>query len=67
MRVFYKTILEWNPNVKPKYGIVDFDTTEIISMEAVFPEKDIFLCDFYREQSWNRWTLNSFAMETDFI
>ena len=34
--------------------MVDFDTAKIISMEAVFPETDIFLCDFHREQSWNR-------------
>ena len=46
MRVFYKIILEWNPNFEPKYGMVDFDTAEIISMEAVFPEIDIFCVIF---------------------
>ena len=39
-----------NPNVKPRYGMVDFDTAETINMEAVFPEIDISLCDFHREQ-----------------
>ena len=41
----YKTTLEWNTNVKPKYGTVDFDSAEI-SMEAAFPEKDIFCVIF---------------------
>ena len=33
-------------NVKPRYGIVDFDTPEIVSMESVSPEIDIFCAIF---------------------
>ena len=27
---------EWNPNVSPKYGKVDFDSDEILSLETIF-------------------------------
>ena len=46
----------WNPDVNPKYGMVDFDTGEILSLETIFPGITVFLCDFHREQSWGRWT-----------
>ena len=65
MRVFYKIILEGNPNVKPSYGMVDFDTAEIISMEAVFPEIEIFLCDFHSHGTGEHFKL--FCNVTDFI
>ena len=38
----------------PKYGMVDFDSAEIIALEEVFTNIDIVLCDFHREQSWTR-------------
>ena len=44
----------WNPDIKPKYGMVDFDGAEIISMERVFEDVKVFICDFHREQAWNR-------------
>ena len=49
------TIKDWNPDVNPKYGMIDFDTGEILSLESVFPSIQVFLCDFHREQSWTRW------------
>ena len=45
----------WNPDVNPKYGMVDFDTGEILSLETIFEGIIVFLCDFHREQSWGRW------------
>lgn len=48
-------IKEWNPEVVPKYGMIDFDTGEILALETVFPGIKLFLCDFHREQSWTRW------------
>ena len=49
------TVKVWNPSVKPKYGMIDFDTGELLALEGVFPGIIVFLCDFHREQSWTRW------------
>lgn len=38
-------ILEWNPECL-KYAIVDYDNAEITSLEEVFPDIQVFLCDF---------------------
>ena len=48
-------IKEWNPDVTPKYAMVDFDSGEILSLETIFPSILIFLCDFHQEQSCHRW------------
>ena len=38
--VYYKIISEWNPNIKPSYGmVVDFNTAKI--METILPEIEI--------------------------
>ena len=34
----------------PKYGMVDFDSAEILALEEVFANIDLFQCDFHREQ-----------------
>ena len=47
-------LLGWNPLAMPKYGMVDYDVAEIAALEAVFPDIKVYLCDFYREQSWSR-------------
>ena len=44
--------LDWNPNVSPKYGMVDFDSGEVLSVEIIFPGIQVFLCVFHREQPW---------------
>ena len=46
--------LEWNPEINPKYAMVDYDIAEILSLEDVFPGIGVLLCDFHREQPWNR-------------
>ena len=51
-------IKEWNPDVSPKYAMVDFDAGEILSLETIFPDIKVFLCDFHREQAWHRWVTN---------
>ena len=45
----------WNPSVSPKYAFVDFDERKITFLETVYPKINVFLCDFHREQAWNRW------------
>ena len=49
------TIKMWNPEVLPKYAFVDFDEREIVSLESIYPNIEVYLCDFHREQAWNRW------------
>ena len=49
------TVKKWNPKVTPKYAFVDFDEREITALESVYPNAKVFLCDFHREQAWNRW------------
>lgn len=62
MNKFYFIILEWNPEIQPKYGMVDFDIAEINSLEFVFPGIKVFLCDFHREQAWHRYLNASFKI-----
>ena len=46
----------WNLDISQKYGLVDFNTTgEILGLGKVFDGIEIILCDFHREQSWQRW------------
>ena len=49
------TIKIWNPEVLPKYAFVDFDERKIVSLEPIYPNIEVYLCDFHREQAWNRW------------
>ncbi len=37
-----QTVKSWNPDITPKYGMVDFSTEEIDALEATFP--GTFLC-----------------------
>ena len=47
-------LLAWNPDVCPKYTMVDYDNAEIANLEEVFPDIQVFLSDFHRERSWHR-------------
>ena len=47
-------LLGWNPLAMPKYGMIDYDITEIAALEAVFPNVKVYLRDSHREQSWSR-------------
>ena len=49
------TMKMWNPEVLPNYAFVDFDEREIVLLESTYPNIEVYLCDFHREQAWNRW------------
>ena len=46
---------EWNPEWCPNYFMTDFSEAEIQALESSFPSSTIYLCDFHREQAWERW------------
>ena len=45
----------WNPNWNPPFFIVDYSEAELGAIEEVFPSTKVYLCDFHREQAWERW------------
>ena len=52
-------IRDWNPKVTPKFGMVDFDEKEINALEELFPDIEVFIYSFHREQAWTRRTNKS--------
>lgn len=48
-------VSDWNSSWNPEYWLTDFDQREISSLEKVFPDTFVLLCDFHREQAWQRW------------
>ncbi|XP_033729820.1 uncharacterized protein LOC117319020 [Pecten maximus] len=48
-------IAGWNPKWKPMHFITDNDQREIGAIENCFPECLVYICDFHREQAWDRW------------
>lgn len=46
---------QWNPNWNPRYFMSDYSEAELMALENVFPNTTIYLCDFHREQAWDRW------------
>ncbi|KAK3106823.1 hypothetical protein FSP39_000615 [Pinctada imbricata] len=46
---------DWNPQWKPRFFMCDYADEEISSLERVFPDSKVYLCDFHREQAWERW------------
>ena len=59
----------WNPNWCPAYFMSDYSEAELVALEEVFPATTVYLCDFHREQAWDRWAkghkhgLNQFEAE----
>ncbi|WAR16479.1 CARTF-like protein [Mya arenaria] len=45
----------WNPSWNPTYFMTDYDRNEINAIENTFPGCFTYLCDFHREQAWQRW------------
>ena len=45
----------WNQEWKPKYFIVDYSEAEMQATEESFLETKVYICDFHREQAWERW------------
>ena len=35
--------------------MIDFDEREIKAIEEIFPDSETYICDFHREQAWERW------------
>lgn len=50
-----KIFKQWCPEMNPKYWIVDCSVTEMNAITVAFPEAHIAICDFHREQAWERW------------
>ena len=48
-------IKSWNPTWKPKYFMIDYSMAEINAIESEFPDVAVYICDFHREQAWQRW------------
>ena len=45
----------WNPSWKPNFFMLDYSEAEIAAIEGDFPGIQTYLCDFHREQCWERW------------
>ena len=50
-----QVLKSWNPDWKPPYFMTDYCDAEIAAIESTFKECKVFLCDFHREQAWERW------------
>ena len=50
--MYMNYLLGWNILVMLKYGMVDYNITEIAALEAVLTGIKVYLCDFHIEQSW---------------
>lgn len=46
---------KWNASWKPQYFMVDYCEAEITALENTFVGCCVYICDFHREQSWERW------------
>nr|XP_047137883.1 uncharacterized protein LOC124814333 [Hydra vulgaris] len=44
-----------NPNLSPKFCMTDYCNEEIDALEETFPDCKVLVCDFHREQAWERW------------
>ena len=49
----------WNPGWHPKYFMSDYSEAEHDALEKSFPGVKVYLCDFHREQCWERWVRDS--------
>ncbi|KAG7170877.1 Calcium-responsive transcription factor-like 1, partial [Homarus americanus] len=50
---------EWNPKWKPSVFMSDFSRVEMVAVEQTFDNVKVLLCDYQREQAWERWALNA--------
>lgn len=50
-----EVVREWNPDWSPHLFMTDNCSQEIQAIENLFPECKVLLCDFHREQAWERW------------
>ena len=45
----------WNPDWEPQFYLTDYSDTEISAVNKLFPNTQVYLCEFHREQAWERW------------
>ena len=50
-----RLLASWNPDWQPPYFMTDYSEAEMGAISAVFPNCKTYLCDFHREQCWERW------------
>ena len=48
-------IKQWNPKWSPPFFMTDYSDAEQLAVNTVFPDCTVYLCDFHREQCWERW------------
>ena len=48
-------IRQWNPDWSPPFFMSDYSEAEHLAITLVFPQFTVYLCDFHREQAWERW------------
>ena len=48
-------IKHWNPEWSPPFFMTDYSEAEQLAINTVFPDSVVYLCDFHREQAWERW------------
>ena len=48
-------ISRWNPTWNPEFFMTDYSESEIGAITNVFPNCKTYICDFHREQCWERW------------
>ncbi|XP_077513428.1 uncharacterized protein LOC144124556 [Amblyomma americanum] len=46
---------QWCPDFNPQYWMIDYSQVEINALQSSFPQSQITICDFHREQAWGRW------------
>ena len=49
------TLIQWNPQWNPQFFMCDYTEAELQALESAFPDITVYLCDFHREQAWDRW------------
>ena len=59
IKIDLQIIRDWNPTVIQKFGMVDFDEKENNALDKLFPNTEVFIYSFHREQTWTRWTNKS--------
>ncbi|XP_065664303.1 uncharacterized protein LOC136086019 isoform X3 [Hydra vulgaris] len=48
-------IKHWNTSFNPAFCMTDYCNEEIESLQSIFPACRVIICDFHREQAWDRW------------
>nr|XP_018672055.1 uncharacterized protein LOC108950555 isoform X1 [Ciona intestinalis] len=54
-----KMLKTWTPGWTPAFFMTDKCEAEINAVEATFQGCKVLLCDFHREQAWERWVKKS--------